>query len=223
MVATVRGNDNDPGASQALETNEMPPTVYYPKPRIMKSETREHLLPLMLFALLFILTPACEKDEEDLFIGQSYQGGIIGYLLQKGDPGFERRTQHGLIIAPEDQTPASWGCDNIKIVTSMEIGAGRSNTNAILDACQEPGIAARVCDDLTLGGYDDWFLPSDAELVMICMNKSKIGGFSGTYWTSSESAGENRYAWNMEAFDNSCGGGTDSRWAVRKVRAVRSF
>jgi len=189
----------------------------------MKSRTRELVVLLIIAALLIILPPACEKDEENLFIGQSYQGGIIGYLLQKGDSGFEKRNQHGLIIAPYDQTPAPWGCDNIKIVTYMDIGAGRRNTSAILNACQEAGIAARVCDDLILGGYDDWYLPSDAELVMICINKSKIGGLSGIYWTSSESSGENRYAWNMEAFDNSCGGGTDSRWVERKVRAVRSF
>lgn len=189
----------------------------------MKNRSRGNAVLLILAALLLIFSPSCEKDEENLLIGQSYQGGFIGYLLEKGDPGYERRNQHGFILAPYDQTPAPWGCDNIKIVTSMDIGAGRHNTSAILNACQEAGIAARVCDDLILGGYDDWYLPSDAELVMICLNLYKISGLSGIYWTSSESSGENRYAWTMEAFDNSIGGTTDSRWVVRKVRAVRSF
>jgi hypothetical protein len=186
----------------------------------MKSRTNECVALRVMVSILLTLTPACENNEETLFIGQSYQGGIVGYLLQKGDPGFEKRQQHGLIVAPHDQTPAVWGCNGIKIVTSMEIGTGRSNTFSILNSCQESGIAARVCADLVLGGYDDWYLPSDAELIMICTNKSHIGGLSGIYWTSSESAGENWHAWNMEDY---CSGGTDIRQTVRNVRAIRSF
>ena len=185
----------------------------------MINRNRKRLF-LIISAIFLILISDCAKDEENLFIGQSYQGGIIGYLLQKGDPGYEKRHQNGLIVATYNQTPAHWGCDEITVVTSMEIGSGRSNTSAILNACHEAGIAARVCDELVLDGYDDWYLPSDAELIMICINKLKRGGLSGIFWTSSESSGENKYAWLMEDF---CSGGTDSRSSIRNVRAIRSF
>ena len=39
------------------------------------------------------------------------------------------------------------------------------NTNIILSGCSQLGIAAYMCDTLTFGGYNDWFLPSFNELL----------------------------------------------------------
>jgi hypothetical protein len=129
---------------------------------------------------------------KNAFIGQSYQGGKIAYILKAGDIGYDATIQHGLIAAPNDQsTGAKWGCAGGSVTGGMcdgeWIGCGRDNTIGIIDQCPEAGIAARICGDLVLGGYSDWFLPSRDELYQMYVNKYVIGGFANDYyWSSSE-------------------------------------
>ena len=113
-------------------------------------------------------------------IGQSYGGGIIFYIDGSG--------QHGLIAAQADQsTNATWANYGYFIPgTSIAFGTGQANTNAIVAGCGTPGIAARICDDLILNGYSDWFLPSKDELDQMYVHREIIGGFAGEpYWSSS--------------------------------------
>ena len=66
-------------------------------------------------------------------------------------------------------------------------GSGGGNTEGIIWNCPQAGIAARICGDLVLGGYSDWFLPSRDELWKMYLNKFTIGGFANDYyWSSSE-------------------------------------
>ncbi len=114
-------------------------------------------------------------------IGQSYGGGIIFYIDGTG--------LHGLIAATSDQSSgAQWGCYGTTIGgTSTAIGTGQANTTAIVNGCNTAGIAARICNDLVLNGYDDWFLPSKDELNQMYVQKGAIGGFtSNAFWSSSE-------------------------------------
>ena len=55
--------------------------------------------------------------------------------------------------------------------------------------------AMDACDDLTYGGFTDWYLPSEEELDAMYEQKSSIGGFSSTYyWSSTDySSTEARY------------------------------
>jgi hypothetical protein len=114
----------------------------------------------------------------DFYIGQSYGGGIIFYIDGTG--------KHGLICAPTDQGPGSpWGCDTTLIGTSAAIGTGQANTTAIINGCGEAGIAARVCDDLVLNGYSDWYMPSIDELYQLYLQRNIINVVA-SHWTSTE-------------------------------------
>jgi hypothetical protein len=92
----------------------------------------------------------------------------------------------------------------------------------------ELGMAAQLCNDLFIGGFDGWFLPSKGELDLMYKNlKAKgLGGFgSGYYWSSSETDHQ-LYAW-LQSFNdgNQVGSGSYSsrKSSTHSVRAIRQF
>ncbi|MEI7981441.1 MAG: DUF1566 domain-containing protein, partial [Bacteroidota bacterium] len=149
-----------------------------------------------------------------IYIGVNYGGGIIFYINGTG--------LHGLIAAHSDQSSwAQWGCVLTNIGgTSTAIGTGQANTTAIVNGCSTAGIAARICNDLVLNGYDDWFLPSKDELNQMYLQQAVIGGFTGDhYWSSSEASADN--AWYQTFYSGSQS--TTSKSSNYDVRAVRAF
>jgi len=176
-------------------------------------------------------------------IGQIYQGGVIFYILQNGDLGYDGLTIHGLIVSTIDQSAGiSWYNDiYLNAGTSTTLGSGLSNTNSINSKISALGsnplnYAAGVARAYAGGGYTDWYLPSVIEMAKIFQNvgqiaaapRTNIVNLSGNqYWTSSE----NRtgiehprfvYAINYgqvnSPFDSSGNG-----WNGGSVRAIRAF
>ncbi len=153
------------------------------------------------------------------YIGQSYGGGIIFYIDGTGI--------HGLISATSDQSTGvvpGWGCYGTFIGgTGTGIGTGQANTTAIVNGCSTPGIAARICDTLTLNGYTDWFLPSKDELNQMYIQKAVIGGFANYgYWSSSEYDANNAWAQSFLT-GNQVDLPKISTTLFYHVRAVRAF
>lgn len=153
------------------------------------------------------------------YIGAKYGGGTIFYI--------DNTDAHGLIAANNDQSASNgWGCEGVPVPgTLAQIGSGQANTNAIIQKCSTGQTAARVCDELILNGYSDWFLPSKDELNEMYVHKEAIGGFSITaYWSSTEYKSEAPYgmlAW-LQWFNTG-----DQFYSLKGndcyVRAIRAF
>lgn len=168
-----------------------------------------------------------QVDENCFVIGTSYQGGKIAYLFKPGEPGYVPGETHGLIAAPSDQsTGAEWGCFETDITgaDATALGTGYQNTIDIMAGCATEGIAARLCAQLVLNGYDDWYLPSKDELNKLFINKEAIGGFADRiYLSSSEYGGFNRlYAW-IQFFSSDGIQMNAQKNNPYHVRAIRAF
>jgi hypothetical protein len=163
-----------------------------------------------------------------LSVGDEHLGGKIAYILQQGDPGFVAGEVHGIIAAPADLPDLyQWynGTLSVTGATVTTIGSGNANTTTIVTAQGDGTYAAKACYDLVLGGYTDWYLPSQDELHIMFLNRNLIGGFDATYdvyyWTSSEYDSGMSF---METFFFSDGyRGFQAKHVPLKVRPVRSF
>jgi len=173
----------------------------------------------LLFGIILIISAIfltnCKKDKK-IEIGQKYEGGIIFYIDGTG--------KHGMVCAESDQSSNMqwWNGTYITInATGTAVGTGNSNTNAIVSAQGNGNYAAKICYDLTLNGYSDWYLPSIDELYELCKNQLAVGLTPcNYYWSSSEY--NNEHAWRQ----GFCAGYFQEysfKEGKVNVRAVRSF
>ena len=154
-------------------------------------------------------------------------GGFIFYI----NPNNEADGWHYLEAAPSDipgdanDYQIKWfsGDKGIETgATATTIGTGKSNTEKIVSIQGEGSYAAKLCDDLTLNGFSNWFLPSKDELDLMYKNLhlKGIGGFGDTYWSSSE-GGVGR-AWTQLFIDGNQKIYFGMNNGIR-VRAVRAY
>ena len=158
-------------------------------------------------------------------------GGIVFY-----DKGSYSDDWRYLEAAKSDQaTSVEWGGYGTSVGgTSTDIGNGKANTEKIVKALGDGNYTsddgsvvelngnypAKICDDLVLGGHDDWFLPSKDELNELYKQRTIVGGFaSDFYWSSSEYSAD--YAWG-QYFGSGYQGYIHKDGGVR-IRAVRAF
>ncbi len=173
-------------------------------------------------------------------VGSSYGGGKVAYVYQNGDPGYSSSSIPVLIAANADQVgnltggTALWSISGgsglaqqvgLSGNSYQALGAGLSNTNAIITAYGTGNYAAKFARDYTDGTYNDWYLPSINELGKLYLNRVAIGGFSTQYYWSSTEVQETStqisgYSWSFNGAGNDKH--MDSKAWNMKIRAVRT-
>lgn len=125
-----------------------------------------------------------------LEFGESYGGGYYAGLYSSSGNGVPT---HFLIVAPRQtgQTTLAWDPNTADAPGSTSTTDGLTNSNSINDSGHP---AAKFCRDLTIGGQNDWYLPSWYELQTIynCLKPADIN--STTAGSNGILPGVNPYA-----------------------------
>jgi Protein of unknown function (DUF1566) len=160
-------------------------------------------------------------------VGEYKFGGVIFWVNAAGT--------EGLVCAITDQSSGIQWYNGLSLNTTAlgkVIGTGQANTTAIINAQGIGSYAAKLCDDLTLNGFSDWFLPSIDELKQMRINKSIIDATSvansGTaieatrYWSSTEYS-ESLHAAEAVSFTSSSATFLEFKSMNHRVRAIRDW
>ncbi len=128
--------------------------------------------------------------------------------------------------APTSTGTAPWGCSGTLIggANGVNIGTGRQNTQDILAGCATAGIAARESDNYTLNSFNDWFLPSKAELnkMYVNLHLQGLGSFDVALPHFSSSQVTATTAW-FQFFGSGNQASNTTRDNSANYRPVRSF
>ncbi|TVR79888.1 MAG: DUF1566 domain-containing protein [Chitinophagaceae bacterium] len=155
---------------------------------------------VLLLSIPILLNVGCSKDDDDKNGGKVYTlgetgpaGGIVFYVNPAG--GGLEAAPAGWTVTGNDPS-ASWGCVDLDVEgTSEEIGSGMANTQLIVNACNTENIAAKIANNLVHNGFDDWYLPSIEELMLLYQNSELVVDLSPSwYWSSSQTSPTSAWA-----------------------------
>jgi hypothetical protein len=172
---------------------------------------------------------ALEKGQYKYEVLQDANGYAAGDALGGGLFVFEDSGYAYISAAADQSTDAPWGCEGTLILEGASpeaIGQGVINTATIVASCATSGISARICDELTLNGYSDWFLPSLDELAEM-YTKLKANGFGNfanqRYWSSTQDFDEPANKALAVDFNNGSFHAHNKSQTNRHTRAMRRF
>lgn len=95
-------------------------------------------------------------------VGGPYKGGYYAGLITAGNDVYE------LIVSPKNGGESSLAVKTSRTSTggAMSVNDGMANTVAMMNV-PSGHPAASFCSGLDIGGYDDWYMPSNDELEVL--------------------------------------------------------
>ena len=153
-------------------------------------------------------------------------GGVVFY-----DKGSYSNGWRYLEAAPSDQSPGIQWYNGVYLAityTTTILGSGQANTTDIVASQGTGNYAARLCNNLVIDTYTDWFLPSSDELNLMytVLKVNGLGGFAGgsfdKYWSSSTTDINTGYNAHLQWFVNGTRS-VEGKHLNYRVRCARAF
>lgn len=104
-------------------------------------------------------------------IGEAFGGGFYGGKINDGG------TEYFLIVAPKssgENPNEQWKTSNSATSGTASTTDGPSNTSAMISAGAAAHPAADFCNDLSIGGFTDWYMPAKDELEVLYYNLKPV-------------------------------------------------
>lgn len=140
-------------------------------------------------------------------------GGIVFYIDYSG--------LHGLVCSNHLIGNYIFGCYDTLINTSDFLGSGYLNSQLIIQIDTTQNIAAAQCMNLSLNGFNDWFLPSKDELDSLLNKCSSEIDFSGNnvfLLSSSQTENFTNTVWGMSIIGQTVNIGKNIPYSVIAIR-----
>lgn len=155
------------------------------------------------------------------YIGEYFGGGIIFHLFKDYEGN-----EHGLIVSLNDLSLGEVWINNPQLAYAVSTWNGKVNTNNIVNADGATN-AATLCDNYEYDNYNDWYLPSLDELLLLPKVRFDINKmldqYAGNqlynldYW-SSTLTGSQAYSVNL-LMGSVMYSHVSNRFAVRPIRS----
>lgn len=120
---------------------------------------------------LYAKTAGSTIGESSHYVGEPYGGGVVCWVDHTG--------QHGLILSMVDLSAGHVWTNVTQVIGSTNDWDGSTNTDSIIAQDGHTSSAAKLCADYVnadygTGVYNDWYLPSIAELNYVLNNIYEI-------------------------------------------------
>jgi hypothetical protein len=120
------------------------------------------------------------QENDPTVIGQAYGGGFYA-----GQIGVSSTATHYLVIGPIASTQATRAWKNAATATTgadSDIDGPQNTADMVADGNSTVYPAAHFCNDLTTGGFTDWYMPATNEMNVCYYNLKPTTGSNNTNW-----------------------------------------